>query len=131
LAKRGALTGARSVAGIFLQLLLLFHDGAGDDTADISGGGGNVDDASDYSVAVGSKTARHFDCLAARLLRASRESRLCIGYCVLSDTVMDFFLRDGVERDRRIDFDRPISDDLNMLFQALASIHRATSVLLV
>jgi hypothetical protein len=93
-------------------------------------GGGNVDDASDYSAAVGSKTARHFDCLAARLLRSSRESRLCIGYCVLSDTVMDLFWRDGVERDGRIDFDR-LSDDLSMLFQALASIHRATSVLLV
>jgi hypothetical protein len=130
LGKRGALTGARSAAGICIQSLHFFHDGDGDDTADIPGGGENDDDASDFSVTVGSKTARHFACLAARRLRASLESRLCIGYCVLSDSVMLFFLRDGAERDGHIDVDR-LSDDLNMLFQALATIHRATSVLLV
>jgi hypothetical protein len=41
---------------------------------------------------------------------------------------MGFSLRDGIVRDGRIDFAR-LSDDLNTVSQALASIHRATTVL--
>jgi hypothetical protein len=42
LGKRGALTGARSAVGMFLQSLLLFHEGDGDDRAAVSGGAGTA-----------------------------------------------------------------------------------------
>jgi hypothetical protein len=41
---------------------------------------------------------------------------------------MVFFLRDGIERDASLDIAR-LSDDLTTVSQALASIHRATTVL--
>jgi hypothetical protein len=91
--KRGALTGAGSAVGMFLQSLLLFHEGDGDDRAADSGGAGTamvqrmcLMGAGTAMmrrislVAAGSKTSRHF-ALPGREA-ATRQSRKPLDYLV-------------------------------------------------
>jgi hypothetical protein len=79
-------------------------------------------------MAAGSKMSRHLALPGREAV--TRQSRKPLVYWVLRfcRTRLWFFLRDGIQRDGRIDFDR-FSDDLNTDSQALASIHRATTVL--